>query len=203
MICTRLAWYQSAQPNPFDNPLCLEIHVPVPELPSYLLGIPPFHRGAIPVHSDPWLAVYWPPPPFAPHSLFPFPQRFPISNICPSTTTLRYRLHIVRYNSFCVNLLSCSFNFRIRTFYIQLLSTCTLLSVQAFYVRSFYIWSVYDPSLNTNGISIYGHIRDYFHNKQLLFNINLVYTAMWTYFTFKKLKLIRMEMLFCSKWEKQ
>ncbi len=38
-----------------------------------------------------------PPPPFAPHSLFPFSQRFPISNTCPSTTTLRHRLHIDWY----------------------------------------------------------------------------------------------------------
>jgi hypothetical protein len=28
----------------------------------------------------------------------PFPQRFPISNTCPPTMTLRYRLHTVRYN---------------------------------------------------------------------------------------------------------
>jgi hypothetical protein len=39
-------------------------------------------------------------PPFAPHSLFPFPQQFPISNTCPSTRTLRNWLHIVRYNYF-------------------------------------------------------------------------------------------------------
>jgi hypothetical protein len=82
------------------TPFCLEIPIPVPVLPFYLLGIPPLHRGATPVHSDPWLAVNWPPPPpFAPHSLFPFPQWFPISNTCPPTTTLRYRLHIVWYSS--------------------------------------------------------------------------------------------------------
>ncbi len=40
------------------TPLCLEIPTPVLELPSYLLGIPPLCRGAIPVHSDPWLSVY-------------------------------------------------------------------------------------------------------------------------------------------------
>jgi hypothetical protein len=40
------------------TPLCLEIPTPVPEFPSYLLGIPPLRHGAIPVHSDPWLAVY-------------------------------------------------------------------------------------------------------------------------------------------------
>ncbi len=40
------------------TPLCLEIPTPVPEFPPYLLGVPPLRRGAIPVHSDPWLAVY-------------------------------------------------------------------------------------------------------------------------------------------------
>ncbi len=36
-------------------------------------------------------------PPFSSPSPFPFPQRFPVSNTCPSTTTSQNRLHIVRY----------------------------------------------------------------------------------------------------------
>ncbi len=44
-----------------------------------------------------WLSTDLPPL-CAPHSLFPFPQRSPISNTCPPTTTLWHRLHIVRYN---------------------------------------------------------------------------------------------------------
>jgi hypothetical protein len=83
-------------PNPFVNPPLLgNPHPLFLDLPFYLLGIPPLRHGAIPIHSDPWLAVYRPPL-FAPHSLFPFPQRSPISNKCPPTTTLRHRLHIVR-----------------------------------------------------------------------------------------------------------
>jgi hypothetical protein len=39
-----------------------------------------------------------PPPLFFPIPLSPS-QRFPFSNACPPMTTLRYRLHIVQYNS--------------------------------------------------------------------------------------------------------
>ncbi len=57
------------------TPLCLEIPTPIPEFPSYLLGILPLRRGAIPVHSDPRLAVYCPPPlssiPFSPSPTVP------------------------------------------------------------------------------------------------------------------------------------
>jgi hypothetical protein len=38
-------------------------------------------------------------PPLSFPSPFPFPQRFPISNTCPPTTTLQYRLYIVRYSN--------------------------------------------------------------------------------------------------------
>ncbi len=92
--------YGSACPNPFDNPLCLGTPPLIPWTPlllnwkSLLCDVAP-----IPVHSDPWLAVHWPPLPPSLSSPFPFslPQWFPISNTCPPTTTLRYRLHTVRY----------------------------------------------------------------------------------------------------------
>jgi hypothetical protein len=72
------------------------------ELSPYLLGNP----SSVSWRESPsalipgWL--YTDLPPFS--SPFPFlpPQRFPFSNACPSTTTLRYRLHIVRYVLFLV-----------------------------------------------------------------------------------------------------
>jgi hypothetical protein len=83
---------------PLIIPLCLESPSPVPE--SLLLTWnPSFACGAIPFHSGPRLLVYWPPSPPFPRRPFPCPQRFPISNMCPPTTTSRNRLHIVRYNN--------------------------------------------------------------------------------------------------------
>jgi hypothetical protein len=54
--------------------------------------------GAIPVHSGPRLLVNWPPPPLSHPIPFSRPQRFPIPIMCPSTTTLWHRLHIVWYS---------------------------------------------------------------------------------------------------------
>ncbi len=68
----------------------------VPESLS-LTWNPSFLRGAILVHPGPRLLVNWPPP-FLPSPFsFPAPQRFPISIMCLSTMTSRYRLHIVQY----------------------------------------------------------------------------------------------------------
>jgi hypothetical protein len=67
------------------------------ELFPYLLGNP----SSVSWRKSPstlipgWL--YTDPPPSSPFP-FPLPQRFPISNACPPTTTLRYQLHTVRYN---------------------------------------------------------------------------------------------------------
>ncbi len=90
--------YGGACLNPFDNSLLLKnpypysLNSPLTYLESLL-----YVMAQIPVHSDPWLAVYWPPPssPFP----FPLPQWFPISNTCPPMTTLWYRLYTVRYSS--------------------------------------------------------------------------------------------------------
>jgi hypothetical protein len=86
-------------PNPFlTSPFCcLEIPLPTSWKPSLTyLEIPPLCRGA---NSHPlWSQVgcILTPPPHSPAPLSPS-QRFPLLNRCPLETTLRYRLHIVRY----------------------------------------------------------------------------------------------------------
>ncbi len=90
--------YGGACSNPLDplllrNPYPSSLNSPLTYLDSLLCVV-----ARIPVHSDPWLAVYWPPPLSSPFPLS-FPQRFPISNTCPPTTKLRYRLHTVRYTT--------------------------------------------------------------------------------------------------------
>ncbi len=65
--------YGGACPNPFDNPLLLRNPYPYSlNSPLTYLEIPPLCLGANPVHSDPWLAVYWPPP-FLLNPFFPSP----------------------------------------------------------------------------------------------------------------------------------
>jgi hypothetical protein len=67
-------------PQSFRYPLCLETPILIPwallllTWKSLLCGV-----ARIPVHSDSWLAVHWPPSPlpFPPRSLFPFPHGFP------------------------------------------------------------------------------------------------------------------------------
>jgi hypothetical protein len=100
MIYTRLARYiGGACPNPFDNPLLLGNAFLIPWTPLLLTWNP---------SSVPWCnpCLLWSlvgcilsPPPLSYPFPFPFPQQFPFSNACPPTTTLRYRLHIVRYNN--------------------------------------------------------------------------------------------------------
>ncbi len=89
--------YGGACPNPFDNPLLLRspypysLNSPLTYLESLLCVVARFSSTLIPgwLYTDPPLSSPFP---------FPLPQRFPISNACPPTTTLRYRLHIVRYS---------------------------------------------------------------------------------------------------------
>jgi hypothetical protein len=71
--------YGSACPNPIDNPLCLETPTLIPWTPLLLTWKSLLCDVAqIPVHSDPWLAVHWPPLPPSLSSPFPFP--FPIGS---------------------------------------------------------------------------------------------------------------------------
>jgi hypothetical protein len=98
-ICTILAWYWRSTPQSFCNPpSCLGIP-PLSLDPSLLTWKSLLWRDSRPLRSLVGCILTFPPPPSsAPHFLFPFPQRFPISNTCPPMTTLRYRLHIVRYS---------------------------------------------------------------------------------------------------------
>jgi hypothetical protein len=78
------------------TPLCLEslplfLNSLLTWLESLLCVVVRFPSTLIPG----WL--YTDLPPLSSPFPFPLPQRFPISNTCPPTTTLRYRLHIVRY----------------------------------------------------------------------------------------------------------
>jgi hypothetical protein len=59
---------------------------------------PSFLCGEILVHPGSRLLVNWPPPPLSLPIPISHPQRFPIPIMCPSTTTSRHRLHIVRYS---------------------------------------------------------------------------------------------------------
>ncbi len=84
---------------PLIIPLCLENSSPVPE-PLLLTWNPSF---ALWCNSCPlWslvACILTSSPLLSSPSPFPFPQRFPISNMCPPTTTLRHWLHIFRYNN--------------------------------------------------------------------------------------------------------
>ncbi len=86
-------------PNPFLITLFVawkSLPLLLGNLPLTYLEIPPLCRGA---NSHPLCSLVsckLTPPPFFPIPLSPS-QRFPFSNACPPTTTLRYRLHIVRY----------------------------------------------------------------------------------------------------------
>ncbi len=87
-------------PNPFlTSPFCcLVIPPPISWKPSFTyLEIPPLCCGAnsCPLWSPVGCIL---PPPLTPPFPFPSSNGFPYSNACPLTTTLRYRLHIVRYN---------------------------------------------------------------------------------------------------------
>jgi hypothetical protein len=76
-ICTRLAWYWRNTPQSFCNPpLTWESHL-YPLDPFLLTWKSLLWRGATPVHSDPWLAVYWPSPPLLLPIPFPLPPTVP------------------------------------------------------------------------------------------------------------------------------
>jgi hypothetical protein len=83
---------------PLVIPLRLESPSPVPEpLFTYLESLLCVWCDSRPLWSQVACVLTFPLPlPFP--SSFPAPQRFPNSNMCPPTTTLRHRLHIVRYN---------------------------------------------------------------------------------------------------------
>ncbi len=86
---------------PLVIPLCLESPSPVPE-PLLLTWNPSFACGdSRPLWSQ-VTCVLTSPLPLPSPSSFPAPQWFPISNMCPPTTTLRHRLHIVRYSIYIV-----------------------------------------------------------------------------------------------------
>jgi hypothetical protein len=77
---------------------CLEIPLPTSGKPSLTyLEIPPLCRGANsrPLRSQVGCILTPPPLPCSPSPS----QRLLLRNACPLKTTLRYRLHIVRYTS--------------------------------------------------------------------------------------------------------
>ncbi len=91
---------------PLIIPLTIPLEIPfawkVPPLflnPFYLLGVPPLHVVWFLSTLVPGCLCTDLPLPLPSPSSFPAPQRFPISNTYPPTTTLRHRLHIVRYRS--------------------------------------------------------------------------------------------------------
>jgi hypothetical protein len=67
MIYTWLAWYTEVHAPILllRNPYPYSLNFPLTYLESLLCAV-----ARIPVHSDPWLAVYWPPP-FLPIPFFP------------------------------------------------------------------------------------------------------------------------------------
>jgi hypothetical protein len=99
MIYTRLAWSTEVHaPILLIIPFCLEIPTLIPWTPLLLTWNPSFvsWREFPSTRIPGWL--YTDPPLSSPFP-FPLPQWLPISNTCPPTTTLRYRLQTVRYSS--------------------------------------------------------------------------------------------------------
>jgi hypothetical protein len=84
---------------PLDNPPLPRKSLPCSWSPfTYLESLLCVWCDSCPLWSQ--VACVLTSPPLPSPSSFPAPQWFPISNMCPPTTTLLHRLHIVRYNNF-------------------------------------------------------------------------------------------------------